>query len=69
MIFFQNYLRENVSWQSTCNNVGQAIGIFVSNTLFIILESKSFSNQYIRRILGLPSQEYGIINIQSKSSL
>ena len=58
--------RENVSWQSTCNNVGQAMGVFVANTLFIIFESTTFSNKYIRPMFGWPVQPHGLINIQSK---
>jgi len=59
--------RENVSWQSTCNNVGQALGIFISGTIFIVLESTSFSNKYIRKIFGLAEQNHGLIDLQSKT--
>jgi hypothetical protein len=58
--------KENVSWQSTCNNVGFLAGNLVSNTCFVILESAWFCNQYIRPIFGLASQNYGIIGLESK---
>ncbi len=42
------------------------MGVFVSNTLFIIFESTNFSNKYIRPLFGLPVQPHGLINIQGK---
>lgn len=56
---------ENVSWQSTCNHVGQSLGIIVANTLFIIFESKNFSNKYIRPIFGASNQDHGLVNIEN----
>lgn len=60
-----NYVRENVSLQSTCNTIGQASGMFVSFNVFIILESQNFSNKYIRSFLGLPAQSGGILTMRS----
>ncbi len=65
-MFLTNYyvFRENVSWQSTCNGVGQTAGYFLGNILFIILESTDFSNKYIRPLLGVQSQPYGIVQLK-----
>ena len=54
-----------MSWQSTCNNVGASLGVFTSGTIFIMLESTSFSNKYIRKIFGLAEQNYGLVDLQS----
>lgn len=56
--------KENVSWQSVCNFCGQAIGFFFGNILFIVLESKKFSNQYLRPFLDLEPQDHGIISLK-----
>lgn len=58
--------KENVSWQSVCNFCGQAIGYFFGNILFIVFESKKFSNQYLRPFFDLEPQEHGIISLKSK---
>ncbi|CAF4648706.1 unnamed protein product, partial [Didymodactylos carnosus] len=50
--------KENVGWASTCQTVGQIMGRFLGQTVFLILGSKDFSNQYIRKILSLPEQPY-----------
>ncbi|CAF0971281.1 unnamed protein product [Brachionus calyciflorus] len=55
--------KENVSWGSTCNTVGQTAGWFVGNVLFLTIESADFSNKYIRPFLGLEEQSYGICPI------
>ena len=60
-------IRENVSWQSQCNTVGQTAGFFVGFTLFIVLESTKFCNQYIRYFLSLPPQEFGLVTLKSNS--
>jgi MFS transporter, PAT family, solute carrier family 33 (acetyl-CoA transportor), member 1 len=57
------FIRENVSWASTCNCVGQSIGWLIGNILFLVFESESFSNQYIRPLFNLPSNNSGIITI------
>ncbi|RNA05481.1 acetyl-coenzyme A transporter 1 [Brachionus plicatilis] len=41
------------SWASICNNAGSTAGVLVGNSLFLILESESFSNNYIRPFFGL----------------
>jgi hypothetical protein len=41
------------------------LGVFTSGTIFIMLESTSFSNKYIRKIFGLAEQNYGLIDLQS----
>jgi hypothetical protein len=58
--------KENVSWQSTCNNAGFNAGILVSETLFIILDSVTFSNNYVRPLFHLPAQNHGLINLEGK---
>lgn len=57
--------KENVSWGSTCNSVGQTAGWFAGNVIFLTLESVDFSNKYIRPILGLETQTYGVVTIDS----
>ncbi len=54
-----------MSWQSTCNGIGQVLGVYIGNNVFIILESSNFSNQYIRPVFGLDKQLDGIINLKS----
>lgn len=56
--------RKNISWQATCNLTGQSIGYFFGNIIFIVLESKKFSNEYLRPIFGLASQDHGIITLK-----
>ncbi|CAF1360381.1 unnamed protein product [Didymodactylos carnosus] len=54
--------KANLGWASTCQTVGQTMGLFLGHTVFLTLESKGFSNQYIRKILLLPEQSYGIVS-------
>ena len=39
---------ENAGFASTCQTVGQKVGIFVSTSLFIALHSPEFCNRYLR---------------------
>jgi PAT family acetyl-CoA transporter-like MFS transporter 1 len=55
--------KENVSWGSTCNSVGQTAGWFAGNVIFLTLESSDFSNKFVRYYLGWPSQTYGVVTI------
>lgn len=55
--------KENVSWGSTCNTVGQTAGWFVGNVLFLTIESADFSNKYLRPLFSLPDQTYGLVTI------
>lgn len=55
--------KENVSWGSTCNSVGQTAGWFIGNVIFLTLESADFCNKNIRPYLGLNEQTYGIVTI------
>jgi hypothetical protein len=41
--------RENVGWASTCNSVGQTVGFFLGNVVFLALESTNFANLYVRK--------------------
>ena len=63
--FFLEYYRENVALAATCNNTGQTAGWFIGNVVFLIFQSPEFSNRYIRKILNLQSQTYGLIPIHS----
>ena len=58
--------KENVAWQSICNGVGQKAGLFVGNIFFIILESATFCNKYLRPMFKLPSQNHGIVDLECK---
>jgi len=60
-----NFKREHVSWQATCNFVGQAIGSSFGNFFLIVLESPKFSNQYFRPVFGLEPQEHGLVTLKS----
>jgi hypothetical protein len=62
------FLKENVSWQATCNSVGHITGAFVGNAFFILLESEKFCNQYLRPLFGLATQRTGLIDIKGKQS-
>ena len=55
--------RENVAWASTCNSVGQTAGYFLSNVVFLALESKDFANRYVRQPLNLPMQSTGLVTL------
>ncbi len=39
---------ENVGLASTCNSVGQSLGVFIGHAVFLNLASKDFSNKYFR---------------------
>jgi PAT family acetyl-CoA transporter-like MFS transporter 1 len=57
--------KPNVHWQAICNGTGQTSGYYIGNICFVILESAKFCNSYIRPVLGLPSQDHGIITLES----
>ena len=52
--------RDNVGHASTCNTVGQTAGYFLGYTVFLALESKDFSNSYLR----IEPQDYGVVDIE-----
>ena len=56
---------KNVGWASTCNTVGQTAGYFLGNVVLLALESKDFSNNYVRNIFNLPHQEVGLATLSS----
>jgi hypothetical protein len=58
--------KENVTWQSICNGAGQKAGVFVGSICFIIFESPSFCNDYIRPLFNMPGQDYGMIDLESE---
>ncbi|CAF1157775.1 unnamed protein product [Rotaria sordida] len=55
--------RENIRWASTCTSVGQVAGYFLGNAVFLTLESKDFTNRYIRRPLNMEMQSIGLITL------
>jgi len=55
--------KQNVGWASTCNTVGQTAGYFLGNTVFLALESKEFSNNWIRHFLNFDPQDYGVVTL------
>jgi len=54
-------------WASVCNNVGATSGSLIGNSLFLVLESKSFCNAYIRPYFGLSPKDHGMTNLKGKS--
>ncbi|KAI6206495.1 hypothetical protein M3Y94_00918200 [Aphelenchoides besseyi] len=42
--------RKNVGYASTCNVVGQTVGFFMGNVVFLTLQSKDFANKWIRSV-------------------
>ena len=60
-------LAENhVRWISTCQVIGQTSGTLMGGSIFIMLASEFFSNKYIRKVLYLADQPYGILSLSSK---
>jgi PAT family acetyl-CoA transporter-like MFS transporter 1 len=57
--------KENVHWQSISTGLGQTIGYYVGNTLFVLLQSAKFCNNNIRPIFSLPSQDRGMLTMES----
>ncbi len=57
------YSRENVGWAGTCNSVGQTAGYFLGNIVFLALESKDFSNRYIRQPFNMELQSTGLVTL------
>ncbi|CAF4022198.1 unnamed protein product, partial [Rotaria sp. Silwood1] len=51
---------------STCNSVGQTAGYFLGNVIFLALESKDFTNLYVRQPLNLELQSIGLITLSGK---
>ena len=42
--------RKNVGYASTCNVVGQTMGFFMGNVVFLTLQSKDFANKWLRSV-------------------
>ncbi|CAF0986295.1 unnamed protein product [Didymodactylos carnosus] len=57
--------RNYLGWQSTCNTVGQASGVFTGMSLLLMLESHNFCNKYIRPIFSFKDQAYGLIKFSN----
>ena len=55
--------RENLEWASICNHAGATAGALIGHSLFLVLQSTSFSNDFIRPFLGLPAQAYPLVNL------
>jgi hypothetical protein len=47
-------------------SIGKTTGWFIGNVLFLVFESKDFSNQYFRPFFGMEQQENGLITIDRK---
>lgn len=56
--------KENLGWASICNNAGATTGVLIGNSLFLVLESSDFCNEYIRPIFRLESQNQGLITLK-----
>lgn len=54
----------NISLTVYLNKKGSTTGVLIGNSLFLVLESADFSNLYIRPILGLASQKYGLVSLK-----
>lgn len=46
---------------STCNSVGQSLGVFIGHAVFLNLASKDFSNKYLRS----EPQSEGVVTLAS----
>lgn len=46
---------------STCNSVGQSLGVFIGHVVFLNLASKDFSNTYLRSV----PQPEGVVTLSS----
>jgi PAT family acetyl-CoA transporter-like MFS transporter 1 len=49
-INYYRVFRKNVGYASTCNVVGQTVGFFMGNVVFLTLQSKDFANKWIRSV-------------------
>lgn len=58
------FSRENLGWASICNNAGATTGVLIGNSLFLVLESGDFCNEYIRPVFGLNSHSQGLITLK-----
>lgn len=58
-------LKENLEWASICNNAGATSGVMIGNTLFLVLESHQFCNDYIRPFFGLKNEATGLLDLRS----
>lgn len=56
--------RRNVGHASTCNTVGQTMGYFLGNVVFLALESGSFCNRFLWFVYSEPS-ESGLVTLPS----
>ncbi|CAF1314937.1 unnamed protein product [Didymodactylos carnosus] len=56
---------ENIGWASTCQTVGQTIGIFIGHVLFLTFESIEYSNKYIRKLFSIIEKPSGIISFSN----
>jgi len=53
----------NLQWASTCQTVGQTIGLFIGFTSLMTFESANFTNRYIRKPFSLTEKSYGLFTI------
>lgn len=56
--------KRNVGYASTCNTVGQTMGYFMGNVIFLALESGSFCNKFLWFMYRYPSTE-GLVTLSS----
>ena len=56
--------KRNVGYASTCNTVGQTMGYFMGNVIFLALESGSFCNKFLWFMYKTPSSE-GLVTLSS----
>ena len=57
--------RKNVGYASTCNVVGQTVGIFFGNVVYLTLQSKEFANKWLR---STPA-DTGIVDLDGECCL
>lgn len=56
--------KRNVGYASTCNTVGQTVGYFLGNVVFLALESGSFCNRFLWFLYTNPSEK-GLVTLSS----
>ena len=57
--------RRNVAYAPTCNSVGQTLGIFLGNVVFLALESSDFCHKFLWFLYTDPESKEGLVTLSS----